>query len=91
MAKIEINEETSYVIRCYLPEDDLEEEPPLYYQSPNHWEMSPYDATIFRSFDVAEIHMIAAHNFNGDDGSVMDISPLYGEIRQFERFLAKPD
>lgn len=88
MAKIAIAEETAYVIRCYLPEDDLDEDPPLYYESPNSWETSPYQATIFRSFETAETHMVAAHHFNGDDGTYMDIVPLVGEMRRFEKYLA---
>ncbi|AKF13552.1 hypothetical protein PHIN3_289 [Sinorhizobium phage phiN3] len=79
MAKLKFEEDTLYIIRSKL-EDDTDDDIFIYYESPNAWSVMLSTATIFRTYEIAEEHLVAAYNYNGKDGSITDIVPLRGEV-----------
>lgn len=85
MAKVRFDEATLYIIRSRYEDDPDEDNAYVYYQSPISWTLSPTMATIFRSYDTAEEHMVAAYNQLGTDGAVTEIAPLRGELTRVKQ------
>lgn len=79
MSRLRFDETTLYIIRSKLQDDD-DSDIYIYYEAANAWTTMPHMATIFRSYDTAEDHLVAAYQVNGDDGSITDIVPLRGEL-----------
>lgn len=79
MVKVSLDEVTLYIIRSAIPMDDGTIGT-CYYESPMSWNSLPEFATIFRSYDIAEEHMITSYRVNGSDGEFTEIVPLFGEL-----------
>jgi hypothetical protein len=75
-----MDETTIFIIRCQYDGGLI-----VYYQSPNEWTITPSMATLFRDYDVAITHMIVCHQMHGDDGSLYDVAPYWGEVLALQK------
>ena len=75
MGTIRFDETTLWILQSFGEHNQIM----FYYQTPFEWTTKPSEATMFRSFDIAEMHMISCAQTH-EDNATYDVVPFKGTL-----------